>query len=168
MFSQNKIRSAIRLKDEGYTLIELLITLGLLAFLMILSVPGYQCIKATIDARIALYRLMSLVQYARSEAIRMGQRVIICKSNDGKTCSGEWSDGQIVFINRKRPHILFVSGCVKRGKLNFRAFQSSDFLQFTPSGTTFEQNGSFIYYPDKASKKTWTLIIEKCGRMRVI
>ena len=168
MFSQNKIGSIIRLKEEGYTLIELLITLGLLAFLMMLSVPGYQGIKATIDARIALYRLMSLVQYAHSEAIRAGQRVTICKSNDGKTCSGEWSDGQIVFINRQRPHILFASGRVKSGKLDFRAFQSSNFLQFMPSGTTFEQNGSFIYYSGAASKKIWTLIIEKCGRMRVI
>jgi len=132
------------------------------------SVSGYQYIQAAIEAKVTLHRLMALIYYARTEAIRAGQPVILCKGRDGKICGGDWSDGQIIFINCAKPHILFAAEPVVWGKLSFRGFQSSDFLRFMPDGTTFEQNGSFIYDSNQSARLTWTLIVEKSGRMRVV
>lgn len=166
MFNQSNVGKAD--ENSGYSLIEVLVALSLLALLLLFSAQGYQHIKATIESRIVLSRLATLIYYARSEAIRMGCKVIICKSRDAHSCSGNWSDGQIVLINEQKPHVLLAFGAVKQGRLSFRAFQSSDFLHFMPNGTTFEQNGSFMYYIDKTAKPTWTLIVEKSGRIRVV
>lgn len=156
------------IKGNGYTLIEILIALTLLIVLLMFSSQSYQHIKAAIESRVVLSRLITLIHYARSEAIRIGRKVIICKSKDGFTCSGSWSDGQLVFTNEQKPHVLLAFGAVKEGALSFQAFQSSDFLRFMPSGATFEQNGSFIYRLNHANKPVWILIVEKSGRIRVV
>ena len=43
--------------------------------------------------------LIASVNYARSEAVRRAAPISICRSNDGESCSGTWSDGWIVFVN---------------------------------------------------------------------
>lgn len=166
MFNQSHFGTADG--NGGYSLIEVLVALSLLASLLLFSAQGYQDIRATIEARMVLSRLITLIHYARSEAIRMGRKVIICKSRDAYRCSGNWSDGQIVFVDEQKPHVLVAFGAVKQGKLSFRAFQSSDFLRFMPNGATFEQNGSFIYCVNQTTKPAWTLIVEKSGRLRVV
>lgn len=141
--------------------------LSLFACLLLFSLQSYQPIKALFESQAVFTQLTNLIHYARSEAIRTGNQVIICKSRDRKTCSGNWSDGQIVFINPEKPHLLMALGPVKMGTLTFHAFQSSDFLRFTPKGNTFEQNGSFVYCPNENPRLAHALIIEKSGQIRL-
>ena|ERR1700722_2928791 len=158
---------AAAIQNEGYTFIELLITLTLSSLLLIFSVQGYQHFKAALEARIILSRLFTLINYARSEAIRTGYIVVMAKNPHNQTPFGNWSNGQVVFISKQNPYMLLTFGPIKFGKLEFQGFQSNDFLRFMPSGSTFEQNGSFIYYMNQNTKPTWSLIIEKSGRVRV-
>lgn len=155
-------------KDAGYTLIELLISLSLLTLLTLIPLQSYQHIKTAHETKAVLNHLITLIRYARSAAIRSGHPVILCKSNNEKSCQGRWSDGQIVLINTEKPHVLLSFGQIKTGQLTFRGFQSSDFLRFDSNGATLEQNGSFHYQPNQANQPIWTLMIEKSGRMRMI
>lgn len=172
MFDQTNVRNpteksqVIEINAPGYTLIELLITLSLSSVLLLFFLQSYQSIQARFQSHIVLNRLVSLLQCARSEAIRTGKQVTLCKSRDGKTCSGFWHDGQIMFLNPDKPQILHAYGPIKRGSLYFRAFQSGHFLRFSAKGMPFEQNGSFIYCPTQNPKLAHALIIEKSGHMR--
>ena len=141
--------------------------LSLLAALLLFSLQSYQPIESTAQSRIVLTQLMSLVRYARAQAIRSGNIVTLCKSRDGKTCSGTWSDGQIAIIKGWKTRILIALGPIKMGTLHFRAFQSADFLRFTPNGTTLEQNGTFVYCPNQNPHSAHALIIQKSGQMRI-
>jgi type IV fimbrial biogenesis protein FimT len=168
MFNQTNFGETSRWIDQnGFTLIELLVSLTLLAGLLLCSLQSYQPIQITTESRTVLTQLINVMRYARSEAIRSGNMVTLCKSRDGKTCGGTWSDGQIAFIKGWNTRILIALGPIKRGKLRLQAFQSADFLRFTPKGTTLEQNGTFIYCPTENPHLAHALIIEKSGQVRI-
>lgn len=85
---------------QGFTLIELMITLAIAAIVLAIAVPSF---KTTIlnNKSVALGdEFAQALNFARSEAVKTKKRVSICASSDGATCTGSWSDGFIVFEDR--------------------------------------------------------------------
>lgn len=103
-----------RLRDRprGVTLIELLVTLAVVAILVAIGFPGMQ--EAFRTNRVSSFgnELLAAAAYARSEAIRRVGEVALCASPDptasgtdpeaaAATCSGvDWSQGWIVFVDQ--------------------------------------------------------------------
>lgn len=85
--------------SRGFTLIELMVTISVAAVLLGIATPSFR--DMAIRNRLSGYTndFIATVNYARSEAVRRGAQVAICRSSDGATCSGSWSDGWIVFAN---------------------------------------------------------------------
>jgi type IV fimbrial biogenesis protein FimT len=88
-------------RPVGRTLIELVIALAIGAALVSLALPSYHQWIARAEQSNAAHALMQALNVARSEAIRRGQRVDVCASGDGMTCSGtgRWGDGWITFVD---------------------------------------------------------------------
>jgi type IV fimbrial biogenesis protein FimT len=85
----------------GFSLVELMVTVSLVAILAGLAAPSFQ---AQIDnSRLGSHSstLMSSLLFARSEAIKRNTRVVLCKSADGESCttSGDWQQGWIIFVD---------------------------------------------------------------------
>jgi len=76
-----------------------MVVVAIVAMLLAFGVPAYKA--ATNANRIAaeINGLLGDLQYARSEAIKEGQTVSVCVSQDGASCSGNntWQNGWIVF-----------------------------------------------------------------------
>jgi len=91
-------------RQNGLTLIELLITMVVLTIILALGVPSFmQFIKNNrITAQAS--SLVISVQLARNEAIKRGSGSVICASTDQATCSGDddWTTGWIVFSDLDR------------------------------------------------------------------
>ncbi len=85
--------------QRGITLVESMIALSLLAILLVVAMPRYRAMIDTNRLSAAVNALSGSLQLARSEAVRRGQRVTLCVSDDGKSCSsaGGWHRGWIVF-----------------------------------------------------------------------
>lgn len=87
-------------KINGYTMIELLVSLVIAGILLGLSLPGFQ---DTIERSVTNSQaklLMTSLNLARSEAIKRGTEVGICASDDSVDCEEDaWSDGWIVFVD---------------------------------------------------------------------
>jgi type IV fimbrial biogenesis protein FimT len=83
---------------RGFTLIELMVTIMVLAVLLGLGVPSFR--EAALSSRVTSYAndLVASVQLARSEAIKRNAPVTLCASSDGTVCEDEggWEVGWIV------------------------------------------------------------------------
>ena len=90
-------RSAI-----GFSLIELTSALAITSVLLAVGVPGYR--NFVLDSRRAAVAnaLLGAMQVARSEALKLGQTVIVCPSADGASClrgADDWGRGWLTFVN---------------------------------------------------------------------
>jgi type IV fimbrial biogenesis protein FimT len=83
--------------QSGFTLLELMITVSLLAVLLGLAVPAFQSAALGSQLRAAANELVASAYLARSEAIKRNTVVTLCVSSDGVSCgSGNWEQGWIV------------------------------------------------------------------------
>lgn len=87
----------------GFTLIELIVTLAVLAIAVAIAVPSYTAFITTNRIASEVNEFVASLQYARSEAIKRGLSVQVCRSNDTpSTCNaptGGWEQGWIVVAN---------------------------------------------------------------------
>lgn len=83
--------------DQGFTLIEVMIVVVIVAILATLAAPSF--IDATLSSRLGTLanKFVASVHLARSEAIKRNSVVTVCVSTDGATCTtGGWDQGWIV------------------------------------------------------------------------
>jgi type IV fimbrial biogenesis protein FimT len=91
-----------RERMAGVSLLELLVVIAVAAILMSVATSSYKSI--TLSSRISgeINGLLGDMQYARSEAIKQGQNVVVCVSTDGVNCmlnNYSWNEGWIVFVD---------------------------------------------------------------------
>lgn len=87
--------------EGGFTLLELMITVSLAAILVALAVPSFNDTIKNNRLTTQVNEFVTSLYVARSEAVKRGQRVTMCKSSDGNTCvtTGDWSQGWIIFTD---------------------------------------------------------------------
>lgn len=84
---------------SGFTLVELMIVLALVAILATIGVPSFTSFVINNRLTAQANELVSALNLARSEAIKRNRRVTVCRSNNGAGCGGTWNDGWIVFVD---------------------------------------------------------------------
>lgn len=79
-------------KCHGFSLLELMTTVAVLAILVAIAVPSFTTLINSNRLTSQANELVVAFQYARSEAARLNSRVTLCPSSDGESCSGgDWS-----------------------------------------------------------------------------
>ena len=82
------------MSQRGFTLVELMITLVLMAILLSLGLPSFSTFIVSQRAKGAAFDLESSIYMARSEAIKRGRTVTLAKADAAP--SGDWSQGWTV------------------------------------------------------------------------
>lgn len=85
--------------SRGFTLIELLITMVVLAIVVAIAIPSFVSVMKNNRSIVLAEEFTGALQFARAEAVKRSRMVSICASDDGSSCSGNWSDGFIVVID---------------------------------------------------------------------
>jgi type IV fimbrial biogenesis protein FimT len=97
----------------GLSLIELLVTLSIAVILLTIGVPSFVDMMASNTASSYANDLLADINYARSEAITRGNRVVVCKGAAtavGSGCTGNWEDGWKVFVDCNDNRIINTGG----------------------------------------------------------
>lgn len=136
------------MKNEarGFTLLELMTALTVLAVLLGLAVPSFREVSRNNRVTAAQNDLVTAFTYARSEALRLSQPVSVCASADAATCSGavSWATGWIAFVDSgatpgevdvadPEERVLQVWAPTNR---DMRLTGSAAYIQYGPTGIT--------------------------------
>lgn len=85
---------------RGFTLIEMMVTIAVMAILLSLAVPSFRESALTSQLRSASTELLSAANLARSESVKRRATVNLCVSNSDQTAcgAGGWHQGWIVMV----------------------------------------------------------------------
>ena len=91
----------MRRRNAGFTLIELVTTLSVMAICAGVALPSLGHLIEHQRASAATGSLLSHMGLARMAAISRNQRAVLCPSTDGATCeaSTDWSRGWMLFLD---------------------------------------------------------------------
>ena len=141
----NKLSTA----KNGFTLIELMVTIALVAILLTVAVPSFTTYQRNAELTSFTNTLLSGVNAARGEAMKRGRNAMVVPTD-----ATNWSSGWIVFVDVDRtgtyaaanditiltreatPSYLVISG-------NGTSGESPPYIMFNASGYSATKTGSF-------------------------
>jgi type IV fimbrial biogenesis protein FimT len=161
--------------QRGYSLYDLLTTMGVIGVLGVSAIGGLQPLLERERLSTNVNLLVTHMALARSEAIRCATPVTVCKSATGAGCTPDshWEQGWIVFADADADEelgadetvIRVQQGLVAGHTLEFRAeLARNDALTYHPSGRS-TRNGTFTMCDRHGTAKT--VIVNFVGRARV-
>lgn len=89
------------MRMTGFSLLELIVTMAIVTVVLVIGVPSFIELLRSSRVSTLTSRLVTAMNLTRSEAIKTGSRVTLCKSADGATCiqAGDYQQGWIVFVD---------------------------------------------------------------------
>lgn len=81
----------------GFTLVELMVALAVLAIVIGVGIPKFRSITAANRLATSSNQIVLALQTARAEAIRRNQRVMLCPTATGQNCQGSNWNRFVVF-----------------------------------------------------------------------
>jgi type IV fimbrial biogenesis protein FimT len=138
-------------KEEGLTLLELLVSFSLLIAIVAVSVPSVARLSDRSRAVALANSFLADLQLARSESIRRGVPVVVCK-RAGDNCAqiGGWHQGWFVFadVNNNASkdsdeETIRMGDVVPRGWKILGNSTVRSYVSYHPLGQTKLINGGF-------------------------
>lgn len=166
--------------QRGFTLVELLISLAVMAVLMTFAVPSFHSLMDSSKLTAASNALLSSMHLARSEAIKRGARVVLCKTANGFVCAerGGWEQGWIVFHdannNGERDGNEVVIQRIQPLAASLRLTGNSTvakYVSFVSTGGTKQVGGGFqagtLTVCNESAGEARKIVLNAVGRPRV-
>ncbi len=164
-------------RESGFTLIEMMIAIGLTAILVAIAAPALDSFVTGARQTGAINDFVSSMHIARSTAIATNSRVTICASASGTDCEAvSWNQGWIVFSDLNSNQAVDVNESIIAQSEGVEGFsiQSGEFGQFLmyrPNGRVMNasingNSGQFEVCDDRGSNYAKVMIIDLSGRPR--
>ncbi len=95
------VAGTTRTYGQGFTLLEVLVTLAVAAVLLGIAVPSYRSVVVRNSIAANVNEFVAGLNFARSQAVTRGRKVQICSSSNQQSCNGgsDWSGGWVIFVD---------------------------------------------------------------------
>jgi len=154
--------------SAGFTLMELLMGIAVLAILTTLAVPAFTQFIQNNRLTAKANEMVTAFQFARSEALKRSLDVRACASDDGASCSGNWTDGWIVIADPGGSEEELLRVWPSPGdSFQITATPSSSYIEFEPtgvSGANAEQQFSLLL-SGCTNDNARNVLVERTGRV---
>ena len=162
-------------QGRGFSLVELIVAVVLLAILTSIAVPSFQNLLQRNRIASSANLLLTHIQLARIRAIMDAATVVICPSIDGSICAPDneaWSQGWLVFkdLDFRQPPRLDPEDSLLLAHQNGSAWAtvntSLTHIRYSPAGDS-ARNGTLTLCSRSDSHYARAIIISIVGRARV-
>lgn len=176
---------------KGFTLVEVIVTIVVAGILLLVAVPSFRDVLKNSTLTSEANALVSTFNFARSEAVKRGTPVTVCRSSDSTsadnpatpvpsctTSSPGWESGWIVFVDNDNDGTRDANEQLLRiheplpGKLTLRSGANvQNYLSYQANGTsrgnTGLTNDTFRLCDDRGTASAYSIVINQTGRVRV-
>ncbi|HEY5971110.1 MAG TPA: GspH/FimT family pseudopilin [Pseudoxanthomonas sp.] len=155
---------------SGFTLVELMVVLAVLAILVAVAFPNFQGLIRSNRVTTASNEMLASLSLARTEGIRGTRGAGVCPSANGTSCGG-WNDGWIVWqeIDGDAEFTAGTDRVVRysQGKPHLAVTNAADAVLYDSRGRTIGGAQSFSVVPDEDTALARIVCIGVTGQARV-
>ncbi|WP_347453075.1 GspH/FimT family pseudopilin [Acinetobacter thermotolerans] len=162
-------------RNKAFTLVELIVTLSVLAVIATIAVPSFQEYQAKQEANSIFHKIAAINRYARSQSAILRQNIVICPTLNLSNCqANQWSHAWLVFVDQNRNRQVDAGETVlqidqlklKYGQLDWSGALSIPSVSYqAQTNLPIGSNGS-VYYCSLKSAKHYKIVLSKMGHLR--
>lgn len=180
--------AAVPLPERGFTLIEVIVVVALIAILMSMAVPSLATFQRNSELRATASGFLAAVQSARAEAMKRGvdtYMVPVTNKNDDNN-GNNWANGWLIYADNDRSQsltgndvVIMQTGPIAvKTKVTSNATDASEFaggagkfIRFNGGGFPLAMDGSFrggaIEFTVIGSTERRRVVLNAVGRTRL-
>ncbi|MDH5649742.1 MAG: GspH/FimT family pseudopilin [Gammaproteobacteria bacterium] len=177
-FIRRKKPSIPLCRNLGFSMIEILVTLVVIAIVAALAIPNFRGVIQNNRLVTQANSLLTDLTLARSEAIKRSGSIGICRSTTGASCSnaGNWENGWLVFVdtnsngtwdNTDQP-LRFHKALAGGNTLRPNATGIVEPILLSSRGTSnIPDGGGFRLCDDRGTASGKSILINRIGQVRI-
>lgn len=158
-------------KQIGLTLLEMLITVAIVAIVLTSVAPAMQTMLIQNRIIAETNELSGVIQYARHHSIDQQVDTIVCPSENFTACTTDWNDVKMVFAdvdgNGARGANEDLLAATSAANPNNALSGPAVSLQFEASGAVNTPAVIMLCHKDKVDKYARALIVSLQGRVKI-